>query len=165
MDFPQRKPNRLSGFDYSHPGAYFLTICTEDRKNLLSHIVGGGALDAPHTQLTPLGKVVEKHILSGNKIPGVYVDKFVVMPNHIHMILFVESPSGTAITTPANAVIPHFVSTFKRFCHQSAGFPFFQRSYHDHIIRGEKDYQMIWQYIDSNPALWTKDCFYQEDIP
>ena len=166
MDLPQRKPNRLPHFDYNTPGAYFLTICGAGKKCLLSNIVGGGALDAPNTQLTQLGRIVQRYILSGNRILGVKIDKYVIMPNHIHMILMVDdtaSNKATKLSSPTNAVIPHFVSTFKRFCHKEIGRTIFQRSYHDHVIRGEADYKKIWEYIDTNPARWQEDCFYEED--
>ena len=163
MDFPKRKPNRLPHFDYSTPGAYFITICTQNRLPILSNIVGGGALDAPHIQLTWAGQTVHRYIESGNRIQGITVDKFVIMPNHLHMILLVNVNAccGTSRTpSPANAAIPHFVSTLKRFCHRDIGQTFFQRSYHDHVIRNERDYLKIWEYIDSNPAKWQEDCFY-----
>ena len=165
MELPVRKPNRLPHFDYNTPGAYFITICTKDKQCILGNIVGGGAFDAPKVALSKIGRIAEKCILSGNNIPGVTVDKFVVMPNHIHMILFVEAGcSGTSwAPSPTNAVIPHFVSTFKRFCHKEIGFAVSQRSYHDHVIRGEKDYLKIWEYIDNNPARWKEDCFYMEE--
>ena len=163
MDYPNRKANRLPKYNYSAPGAYFLTICTESRKSILSKIVGGGAFDAPSAQLTKLGMIVKRNILSGNQIQGITVDKFVIMPNHIHLILLVDptAQDGTSrAPSPTNAVIPHFVSTFKRFCHRDIGYPIFQRSYHDHVIRDEEDYRMIWQYIDTNPVRWQEDCFY-----
>ena len=166
MDLPQRKPNRLPHFDYNTPGAYFLTICIADKKCLLGKIVGGGALDAPHTQLTKMGQIVRRNILSGNRVLGVIVDKYVIMPNHVHMILLVDDTAFNAAIkspSPSNAVIPHFVSTFKRFCHREIGKGIFQRSYHDHVIRGEADYKKIWEYIDTNPARWQEDCFYEED--
>ena len=166
MELPQRKPNRLPCFDYSTPGAYFITICTENRKPILSEIVGGGALDAPHTQLTRLGQIVQRYILSGTRIPGITVDKFVVMPNHVHIILLVNETAANGTSgapSPTNAVIPHFVSTLKRFSHRDIGREIFQRSYHDHVIRNEADYLKIWQYIDNNPARWQTDCFYTEE--
>ena len=165
-ELPKRKPNRLPDFDYSTPGAYFITICVKGKQCRLGNIVGGGALDAPQMKLNNIGRLVEKNILSGNLILGVCVDKFVVMPNHIHMILLVNEdlPSGTSrAPSPTNAVIPHFVSTLKRFCHRDIGEQIFQRSYHDHIIRGEKDYLKIWEYIESNPVKWKEDCFYKEE--
>ena len=166
MELPKRKPNRLPHFDYSTPGAYFLTICIEGKRRILGHIVGGGAFDAPHIQLTHIGQIVRKYIESANRIPGITVDKYAIMPNHIHLILFVDGTfaDGTSkAPSPANAAIPHFVGTLKRFCHRDVGERIFQRSYHDHVIRGEKDYLKIWEYIDTNPAKWNEDCFYEED--
>ena len=166
MDFPQRKPNRIPHFDYSTPGAYFITICTEARLPILGTIVGGGALDAPEVRLTEHGKIVQKYIISGNHIPGITVDKYVIMPNHIHLILLITETAGSGTSkapSPTNAIIPHFVSTLKRFCHRDIGKKIFQRSYHDHVIRNEAGYLKIWQYIDNNPALWQEDCFYVTD--
>ena len=161
MDTPKRKPNRLPNFDYSTPGAYFITICVEGKRCILADIVGGGALDAPQIQLTPLGKISEKNILSGNRIPNVRIDNYVIMPNHIHLLISVNYDGTSKAPSPTNAVIPHFVSTFKRFCHRDAGIRLFQRSYHDHVIRGEADYFKIWEYIENNPAKWEEDCFYE----
>ena len=158
-----RKPNRLPDFDCSTPGAYFITICVKDKQCRLGRIVGGGAFDAPQMKPNKIGVIVEKNILSGNLIAGVSVDKYVIMPNHIHMILLVASPDAGGMSrapSPTNAAIPHFVSVFKRFCHRDIGEQIFQRSYHDHIIRGEKDYLKIWEYIENNPAKWEEDCFY-----
>lgn len=165
MEYPARKPNRLPTFDYSTPGAYFITICTLDRASILGTVVGGDALGAPYVQLTRTGEIVKRYILSGNRIPGITVDKYTIMPNHIHLILLIDKPvsNGTPkVQSPANALIPHFVSTLKRFCHRDTGSKVFQRSYHDHIIRSKRDYLKIWEYIDNNPARWKEDCFYKE---
>ena len=165
MSYPRRKPNRLFYYDYNSPGAYFLTICTQEKRPILGTIVGGGAFDAPFTNLSSTGQVVHRYILSGNQIQGVTVDKFVIMPNHIHLILLVDETASAGTSkapSPTNAVIPHFVSTLKRFCNRDAGFSIFQRSYHDHVIRDEQDYRKIWQYIDHNPARWKEDCFYNK---
>ena len=108
---------------------------------------------------------MQRRLLSGNNIPNVRVEKYVIMPNHIHFILMVEAAciKGTSkAPSPTNAIVPHFVSTFKRFCHQDVGNRFFQRSYHDHVIRNETDYLRIWEYIDNNPILWKEDCFYRD---
>ncbi|MBQ8796763.1 MAG: hypothetical protein IJZ56_01035 [Oscillospiraceae bacterium] len=166
MELPKRKPNRLKNFNYNTPGYYFITICTQGKRCILGQFVGGGALDAPQIQLSAIGEIVDRHILGGNRIPGVTVEKYAIMPNHIHLLLQVtEVTDGGPSKAPAptNAVIPHFVATLKRFCNTDAGANIFLRSYHDHIIRGEQDYLKIWQYIDSNPAKWTEDCFYVEE--
>ena len=158
---PKRKPNRLIGFDYSQPGAYFVTICAKEKRNLFSEIVGGGALDAPKIQLTQIGEIVNSHIQSTNCIPGIHVDKYVIMPNHIHLILVIEPNGGPSrAPAPTNALIPRAVAALKRFCNREIGENVFQRSYHDHVIRDEADYLKIWNYIDTNPAKWEKDCFF-----
>ena len=170
MSLPKRKSTRLKNCDYNTAGFYFITICTKDKKNLLctiedsvTDIVGGGAFDAPNIELSYIGNVVERYILSTNNIKNVSVDKYVIMPNHIHLIVVVEDDGGTSrAPSPTNSIIPHLVSTMKRFVNRDVGYNIFQRSFHDHIIRGEKDYLKIWEYIDTNPAKWQEDCFYNE---
>ena len=157
MEPPNRKPNRLPDYDYDQNGAYFITICTQDRKPILGHIVGGGALDAPSVILSQIGKIAHKYILSSNRMNGPTIEKYVIMPDHIHLILRVDvaAAKGTSrAPSPTNAAVPHFVSTFKRFCHRDVGSQIFQRSYYDHVIRNQKDYDEIWEYIENNPGKW-----------
>ena len=113
--FPKRKNTRLKDFDYSCDGAYFITICTQNHAQILSKIVGDGALDVPKTVLTDIGRIVDKHILSTNNIPSVTVDKYVIMPNHIHIILIVDNNGTSKAPSPTNNIISHSVSTLKRF--------------------------------------------------
>ena len=167
MELPKRKRTRLKGYDYSTPGAYFITICAKDRKELLSEIiVGDGVLDVPQNILSDYGKIADKYI---NQLNNFYnhlsVDKYVIMPNHIHFILSITDLSnGTSRTpSPTNSEIAKFISTFKRFCNKEYGENIWQRSSNDHIIRGEKDYQKIWEYIDTNVLRWEKDCFYYDE--
>ena len=155
MEYSERKPNRLCEYDYSQNGAYFITICTQDRKKILSSIIGGDAHDAPIVTLTKVGEIARKYILSGNRIPGVTVDKFVIMPDHIHMIVFIGEKGTSGVPAPVNAVVPHFVSAFKRLCHREIGEPIFQRSYYDHVIRNQMDYDEILPYIENNPRKWV----------
>ena len=154
---PTRKPTRLQGYDYSENGAYFVTVCTENRQKILSTVVGGGALDAPTIQLTNVGKIAERYLLSTNNIESVSIDRYVIMPDHIHFIVFIKKnpDNGTSkAPSPTNQMIPHIVSTFKRFCHRAIGCTIFQRSYYDHIIRSNEDYLEKVAYIEQNPAKW-----------
>ena len=125
-ELPKRKPTRLRNFDYSSAGAYFVTICIKDRKRILSDIikpVGVGAFDDPLTpqiQLTEIGKITEKYLLSSENIPGVKIDRYVVMPDHIHVIIFLypdeyasRKDGSSRAPTPTNEMLPHIVSTFK----------------------------------------------------
>ena len=98
MEFPIRKHPRLKEYDYSAEGCYFVTICTDCRKNLLSRIPVGRAATLhdlleraakpPSVQLTKIGRTVEKYICGiGAAYKGVSVDKYVIMPNHIHLLI------------------------------------------------------------------------------
>jgi REP element-mobilizing transposase RayT len=88
----------------------------------------------------------------------VTVDKYTIMPNHAHIIVFVSGASGKP--RPTNAIIPKFISSIKRYTNKLAGFDMWQTSYHDHIIRNDTEYLRIWQYIDNNPANWDDDCYH-----
>ena len=164
MSLPQRKPTRLPGYDYSTPGAYFITICTYHRRCILSEItVGADAPGGPENNLTHSGRVVEKYILSTGNIPGLHVDKYVIMPNHVHLLITVEETGGPPrASAPTAASVPNAVSALKRLVNREKGENIWQRSYHDHVIRGERDYLEIWNYSDTNPARWREDCFYEE---
>lgn len=167
MELPKRKPNRLKNFDYSQAGAYFITVCTKDKKCLFGTVVGDGVYDIPYVRLTQTGKIVNKYIdLMNEKYHNIFVDKYIIMPNHIHLIICIQSenPTGGSLQAPnpTNAIIPKFISLFKRYCNREIGNNIFQRSFHDHIIRNEDDYRKIWEYIDTNAFKWKEDCFYYE---
>ena len=151
MEFPQRKQNRLPDYDYSQNGAYFVTICTKDRRKILSQIVGDDAYIVPK----PYGKVVEKYIRNASEI-----EKFVIMPDHIHMIIRLDNGSMWA-STPTDEVqinpknkVASIVRSIKTLSTKEIGEPIFQRSYYDHVIRNQRDYDEIWQYIENNPQKW-----------
>ena len=158
MTLPDRKPNRLKNFSYSSAGAYFITICIAGRAKILCDIVGGGDLDAPEVHLTDEGQIILKYIIGFEKVKGAHIDNFVIMPNHIHMIIRIDETDISS--TRANEKIPRMVAAFKRFCNAEIGRDIFQRTYFDRVIRDEHDYEMIWNYIDTNPAKWENDCFY-----
>ncbi len=134
---------------------------------MLSEIVGDGVLDVPKNELTKYGSIAEKYIRQMSEFyENVSVDKFVIMPNHIHAILCItdkknELEHGTSRTpSPTNSTISGFVSTFKRFCNKEYSENIWQRSFHDHIIRGERDYKEIWEYIVTNVLRCEMDDFY-----
>ena len=155
MDLPNRKNNRLENFDYGKNGMYFITICTQNRRKILCEIVGGGALDAPKIKLSEIGEIAEKYILSTNNIPEIIVEKYVIMPDHIHLLLWVRDINGTSkAPSPTNNLISHSISTLKRFINKDVGYNIFQRSYYDHVIRNQHDYDETWKYIDNNPINW-----------
>ncbi len=163
MSLPTRKPPRLKNYDYSSPGMYFITICVKDRKSLLGEIVGGGDFDTPKMMLSVYGKILDKYIgLLNKKYSHIKTDKYIIMPNHFHLILCITDYKNGASETaaPYNSEISKFVSLLKRHCNREYGKNIWQRSFYDHIIRDENDYRTIWEYIDTNPEKWQQDCFY-----
>ena len=172
---PQRKNIRLKNYDYNSKGAYFLTICTKNREEILG-TVGTGVPDGPltlppnHTTitLTEYGKCADKHITQLNGFyENISIDKYVIMPNHIHLLLRISEPTDDMTNiiksggTPTSTIISKFISTFKRMCTADFGFNYWQPRSNDHIVRDDNDYHRIWQYIDENPAKWEDDCFYK----
>ena len=150
--FPQRKELRLKRFDYNSTNAYFLTICTQERQRILSEIVLGNS-GKPEIVLTKIGDVIERKIRSIDNTGYASVDLYVIMPDHIHLIVRLnETINETA--NPMNQTIPHIVSTFKRLCTKEIGTNVFQRSYYDHIIRDRKDYESRMKYVYDNPVKW-----------
>ncbi len=158
MNLPKRKPLRLKDYDYSQNGAYFITFCTKGRMPILSSVaVGGGVLDAPQTELTPAGQVVDRYI---GDLERYYcwltVAHYVIMPNHVHLLLLVQDgPPGTS--APTSKAIPQLISTIKRFTNRECGAQLWQRGYYDHILRDEQEFLAAWDYIQTNPAKWAED--------
>ena len=161
MELPVRKPNRLPSFDYNTPGAYFITICTKDRKNLFWTGVGASIARPKNPQLSQWGIVVDETIRQIPKhYPAVSVDHYVVMPNHIHLLLQINTDEdGRPMVAPTISTV---VQQLKGIVTKQIGCSVWQKLFHDHIVRGEKDYLKIWEYIDNNPAKWEEDCFYKE---
>lgn len=162
---PVRKRNRLKNYSYSQNGIYFLTVCTKDKQCILGRIVGGGDFDAPQMILSNYGKTVQKYICSIEQAYSrIKVMNYVVMPNHIHLLLMLYSDNNIyrniKTNSPANDDIPVMISALKKLINSEIGFNIWQRSYHDHIIRSEAAFNTIWEYIEDNPARWKKDCFY-----
>ena len=140
-----------------------MTVCTKGKEHILSTIhVGGGALDAPIVKLSTYGKIVENEIIRMNDIyKDIKITDYVIMPNHIHFILMADSGrSGAPAPTQANAAVPRYISTLKRFVNKKCGIDIWQRSYYDHIIRDEQDYVEKRNYILTNPAKWADDEYY-----
>ena len=166
MNLPKRKNNRLENYDYNQNGAYFITICTHNRKRILSDIiVGTGVLDCPQIKLSQKGKIADDFINQLNDFyEDISVDKYVIMPDHIHLILSIKNgQSGTPVPTNkneridnTNSKIAKFVSAFKRFSNKEYGENIWQGRYYDHIIRNQDDYNEIWEYIDNNPRKWAE---------
>lgn len=162
MEFPERKTMRLKGYDYSLNGAYFVTICIKERKPILWQRSVGANFVRPCNEfsLSAIGQKVEKEI---EKLTSIYdnvkVDKYCIMPNHIHMILFVlRNENGRTQFAPTMSRV---IKQFKGSITKQIGISIWQRSYYDRIIRNDTEYQDIWKYIEVNPLLWEQDELYR----
>ena len=159
MDFPKRKHPRLKGYHYGQEGSYFLTLCVKNREPLLSSIlVGRGPLTPPRLALTPAGEITEQHILAMNRsYANVTVDRYVIMPNHVHLLVTLGPCCDNGGMRASRPTIPTLIRTFKTMVTRDLGLSVWQSSFYDHIIRDEADFQKICRYIDNNPAKWAED--------
>jgi putative transposase len=179
-DKHHRRSIRLRGFDYARPGAYFVTICTQDRQCLFGEIRDGQAI------VNEIGRMIQATWDEmPHHYPGVQIDAFVVMPNHIHGIVMLTDvgatpcgcpdsyhgpdrsgqAQGPAPTMSLSDVVHRFKSmTTSRYRHkvlQGTWPPFrhrlWQRNYYEHIIRDEDELNQIRTYISENPLRWELD--------
>ena len=152
-ELPKRKPIRITDYDYSMPGAYFITVCTANREKILWNGVGADIIRPENVLLSPIGKIVEQGILQmSSHYENVVVDKYCIMSDHIHLILRIESDiGGRIISAPTVSTI---VGSMKRWISRQAGRPLWQKSFYDHGIRNQQDYDEIWEYIENNPLKY-----------
>ena len=166
-ELPQRKHPRLVNYDYGSAGAYFITICTQNRRCVLSRIVGRGlaTAEARGMEYTSFGKIAEQQLLSlEERYEYLSVDKYVIMPNHIHVVLILEIEAAGASPRPTlTDIVCAYKSLTTREC-KNNGFDgkLFQTSFYEHIIRGREDYEEIVKYIYENPIRWHYDELYTE---
>ena len=159
MEFPVRKPPRMDWYDYNTPGYYFVTLCTARKEKFLCDIVGAGLLDGPECRMKEYGTIAEAQLeYMTDYYKDIRLEKYVIMPNHIHLLLHITQTDHSP-ASPQNNRVSHFVGTFKRFCNRRIGKDIWQPSFHDHVIRGERDYLKKWDYIEHNASKWLQDCY------
>lgn len=146
MDLPKRKKNRLENFDYTGFHAYFITICVKDRRQILSKIVGADIIRPCEIILSKYGKIVDEAIKNIPKIyENVSVAKYIIMPDHIHIILQITDNGGRIVSAPT------VIAGMKRYVSKKCGYSIWQKGFYDHVIRNQKDYYEICEYIENNP--------------
>ena len=160
-----RKPrNRLEGYDYSQSNYYYVTICTNNRKEWL------GEIKDNHMLLNGYGQIVEQQWQwLAEQYSYIELDEYIVMPNHIHGILIIIRPCITDRSRPVPTVPTHnikslssligaFKTTSSKLIHQNGLSDFaWQRSFYDYIIRNDKSLNKIREYIINNPINWAND--------
>lgn len=166
-DKNRRRSIRLSRYDYRQSGAYFITVCTKNREFLFGQIADG------KMRLNELGMAVLNEWQRTERVrPGIKLDAFVIMPNHLHGILFLVYAEGTARRAPTEEVfgrpvsgsLPTIVRSFKSAAamrinqiRNAPGAPVWQRNYYEQVIRGEEELHRIREYVEKNPVMWETD--------
>jgi len=158
-EFYHRRSIRLEDYDYTLAGAYFITLCTFDRKNLFGNIIRG------EMKYNDAGKMVQR---IWSEIPKFYskvdIDEFIIMPNHVHGIIILVGADYRVCPKPLS--LPDVIQRFKsltttKYRNEFADSTFtgklWQRNYYEHIIRNEKSLNLIREYIFENPRLWESD--------
>jgi len=167
-ELDHRRSIRLQGFDYSQPGAYFVTLVTHNRQHLFGSVIDRKML------LSLAGKCVDAHIQRLDKSPLLQMDYWIVMPNHVHILCtFKQTPNqngkendletvkfkGTKPTS-LGAIVQNLKSITARQIHKilgNLGNPVWQRNYYEHVVRDQDDFNRIAEYIDLNPLKWEED--------
>ena len=135
-------------------------IADDDCVQMAAVMEGGQAKtdnpDVPYAELTAYGQIVKQQFETMNGLyENIKVNHYVIMPNHIHIIIFIKNPgNGRMISAPTRLVV---IGQMKRYASKTAGISLWQKSFYDHIIRNYSDYLEKWNYIDSNPAKWADD--------
>jgi REP element-mobilizing transposase RayT len=162
---PNRRSTRLKEYDYSQPGGYFITICTKDRHCLFGEIYDDRIV------LNHFANIVSQ---SWAELPDHYanveLDVFVIMPNHIHGIIFLNDVGAGLKPAPTDApadkphALPEIIRAFKTFSsrqinelRKTSGISVWQRNYYDHVIRRDESLAKIREYIETNPLRWALD--------
>ena len=188
MILPKRKNIRLIGYDYSKNGAYFITICAQDRLNIFGEIIDGRMVINNAGQM-----VINIYMELENEFENIKLDKFTLMPNHFHCIINIvgaglvsakeknrvdikpnrvdikpnrvdikPTPTiGDIICSFKSRTTLEYINGVKNGIYPPYNKRIWQRNYYDHIIRNEREYIKIWDYIDINPLKWNEDCYYR----
>lgn len=169
-EFKKRKEIRLKDYDYSLPGAYFVTICTEKRKNLfwkdreaaqgvLWSNVGANCVRPQNLPLSNIGKVVMSELERWNRTyEAVCLSSYVIMPNHLHIMVIISADEhGRTQFAPT---LDRMVKQFKGAVTKKIKIPIWQKSFMEHIIRNNQDYKTKINYIYENPLRLCDDELY-----
>lgn len=160
----ERKSPRLKDYDYAQAGAYFVTICTYGREYVFGEVVDGVM------QLNAFGDIAQNCWDDlPQHYPHIELDLFVVMPNHVHGIVVLHSDVvGEGFKPSLDIGLSEVIRGFKTFSarrinamRDTSGIPVWQRSFHDHIIRNERELDTLRRYIDQNPQRWTADRYFE----
>ena len=158
MEKYDRHSIRIKGYDYSSNGLYFLTICVQDRRQLL------GNIKEDIMEINDTGEIVRQEWLSIEQRFPVVLHEYTIMPNHFHAIIELVG-AGLCSAPTLGDIVCAFKSLstkrYNRYNNNKYGCRLWQRNYYEHIIRNFNDYDRIVCYICHNPGRWKEDMFYE----
>ena len=160
MEQKNRKPNRLKEYDYGEVGCYFVTLCTHKRACLfqMENPVGNGLSAVPHIP----NQIVHRWIReTQNKFDSIAFEKYVVMPDHLHFLINIkERHTGRSLQDIMRFFKTMTTNEYIKGVKSGRLPPFeqklWQKSYYDHVVRNQQDYNEVWEYIENNPAKWME---------
>ena len=162
MEYPKRKNLRHTEHDYSAVGAYFLTICTQNKRCIFGTVKQAEHVsEMPKCILSPAGMIASEWITRLPEHFPVQIPVFAVMPNHVHFIVEIEREQAANRSTLSRLVGYYKMNAAKQIHAFMPDLEIWQRSYYDHIIRSENDYHNIADYIENNAIKWLDDIYYQ----
>ena len=171
-ELPKRKDIRLKNYDYSSPGAYFVTICTKNKKNYFWngaldpqkfnwYSVGANCVRPQNLPLSYSAKIVLDELERWNQTyPAVSLHSYVIMPNHLHIIVIISADEyGRPQVAPT---VERMIKQFKGAVTKKIGDSIWQKSYIEHVIRNKKDFETRLNYILENPLRWCYNQLFED---
>ena len=151
--FPKRKRIRIENYDYSVPGMYYITICTVNREKIFWDRESAESVFPQAVPLSIAGKIAQEAVRQiSEHYTNVFVDKYCIMPDHIHLIVSISADAnGRMVSAPTVSTV---VGSMKRWVSRQIGRAVWQKSFYEHSIRNKQDYIEIWNYIDNNPLKY-----------
>lgn len=158
MPDKQRKNLRLQCYDYTTEGAYFLTFCTANRLQYLSHVQWDTTANAPYVQLLPYGEIAEAVVrILPERFPGITLLEYAIMPDHIHLLLLLPKGDQTDSRPMLSKIMGYIKMNISKQIHQTnPELEVWQRGYYDHIIRNYEDLIGCAEYIQANAYRWLE---------
>ena len=149
--FPKRKPMHLEGFDYKTPTFYFITLCVNGRRNLLGEISQETFVPSNDSDII----IARSFSALCESFPGSSIDSYVIMPNHLHFLIFKNNEFDLI------EIVKFFkVFSTKLFSREIFDNRFWQKNFYDHIVRNDEDLMNIRKYISNNPKRWYLDSLF-----
>lgn len=162
VEQPSRKPNRIKEYDYGQQGCYFITICTQNRLRLFDPEVGNDPCVVPYANDKPQNRLIRNWLVKLQETySNMYIEKYAIMPDHLHILLTIqERHAGRSLPDMVRFFKTMTTNAYIRGVRDGSLQPFagklWQKSYYDHIIRNQQDYNEVCEYIDNNPLAWKE---------